>query len=573
MARPRTPAESPARTVVHELFGPATAGAYAAVVGGTAQTLAAHVAEVDRPFSGITPREALPVVDGVDLDAPLGDTRTAVEELRELYLRHAVWFHDPGYAAHLNCPVVLPALAAEVLVSAVNSSLDTWDQSATGTLIERRLIDWTADRIGFPTGGPTPGERPDGIFTSGGTASNLHALFLAREHADRRGSLPGGPPGGRPDAHAGGARRILATASSHFSVGKAATVLGLGPDAVLEVGADLAGRMDPVALDAALRGARSRGERPVAVVATAGTTDLGLIDPLDAIARVCRDHGVWLHVDAAYGCGLLVSRRHRHRLAGIERADSVTVDFHKSFFQPVSCSAVVVRRALTLQPGTVHADYLNPEGSGLPNQVDKSLQTTRRFDALKLWLTLRTLGADALGDAFDSLLELTAEVHAVITEAPDLEAATAPELSTVLFRFRPPGLDAAAAERLTPVLRRALLEDGAALVAETRHRGSAWLKLTLLNPAVTVADLARVLDAVRATGRRLLAEGVPGPGATSPDPDRADHDRPDPDRAVVLDLDAGLDEEFDDGLDEEFDDDLGDELRRDHRRDLEGVIA
>ena len=131
----------------------------------------------------------------------------------------------------------------------------------------------------------------------------------------------------------------------------------------------------------------------MAVVATAGTTDLGCVDPIAGIAEAAPGAGVWLHVDAAYGCGLLVSTRRRHLLDGIERADSVTVDFHKSFFQPISSSAIIVRHGPPCSWPT-HADYLNPRTATVPNQVDKSLQTTRRFDALKLWMTLRTVGAE-----------------------------------------------------------------------------------------------------------------------------------------------------------------------------------
>src|SRR5690606_15020480 len=163
---------------------------------------------------------------------------------------------------------------------------------------------------------------------------------------------------------------------------------------------------------------------PMAVVATAGTTDFGSIDPLSAIADACERRSVWLHVDAAYGCGLLVSRRRHGLLAGIGRADSVTVDYHKSFFQPVSSSAVLVRDASTLRHVTYYADYLNPARAaerGIPNQVDKSLQTTRRFDALKLWLTLRVLGADGLGELFDDVIDLATEVWRLLDRDPRFE--------------------------------------------------------------------------------------------------------------------------------------------------------
>ena len=194
-------------------------------------------------------------------------------------------------------------------------------------------------------------------------------------------------------------------------------------------------RMRPDALRAQLAACRAAGEVPMAVVATAGTTDFGSIDPLEPIADACAEAGVWLHVDAAYGGGLLVSRR-REALAGLERADSVTVDFHKAFFQPISSSAVVVRDGATLRHVTHHADYLNPERATVPNQVDKSLQTTRRFDALKLWLTLRILGAEAVGALFDGVIDLAASAYELLDADPRFEVVTRPELSTLVFRLR-----------------------------------------------------------------------------------------------------------------------------------------
>ncbi|RYJ00566.1 MAG: aspartate aminotransferase family protein, partial [Actinomycetales bacterium] len=376
--------------------------------------LARHLSGLERPFSGVTPTDSAAKVDPIDLDGPTLDLEGVLAELSEVYLDDAVWFHDPRYAAHLNCPVVVPALLAEVFVSAVNSSLDTWDQSAGGTLIERKLIDWTARRIGF-------GAESDGIFTSGGTQSNLQALLLARGQACLAENDPTAPL-----AATLARLRIFATAESHFSVQKAASVMGLGAEAVVLVPTDHLHRMDPFALADSLASAAAHDLLPMAVVATAGTTDLGAIDPVDRIADVCRAHDTWLHVDAAYGGGLLASTRRRHLLAGIERADSVTIDFHKTWFQPVSSSAVIVRDAETMRHVTWHADYLNPKAAQLPNQVDKSMQTTRRFDALKLWTTLRMTGADAIGDMFDTTIDLARELFWVLTDdewAADFEVA------------------------------------------------------------------------------------------------------------------------------------------------------
>ncbi len=479
----------------HHLFNARNLDRYRDDMARGLDALTGHVAAVRQPSSGAGVPGVTQRVAEVDLDAPLGDLDAVLDEMRTVYLDDAVWFHEPRYLAHLNCPVVIPALVAELFVSAVNSSLDTWDQSAGGTLVERRLVDWTAGRIGF-------GDEADGVFTSGGTQSNLQALLVARGQA----YLSGDADPAEPLAQTLTRFRIFASRDSHFSVQKSANVLGLGLDAVVTVPTDDRRRMDPWLLDAEITRARAAGLIPMAVVATAGTTDFGSIDPLDRVADVCADHGVWLHVDAAYGGGLLVSTRRRHLIDGIERADSVTIDFHKTFFQPVSSSAVIVRRGDDLRHVTYHADYLNPRSAALPNQVDKSLQTTRRFDALKLWLTLRTMGADAIGDYLDDVIDLAHIGYGLLRDDPDFEVVVAPALSTLVFRFRPADVPEGIADEVNPRIRRTIAGGGNAVIAGTVIDGRAWLKFTLLNPETTADDLRAVLDLIREIGRELLDE-------------------------------------------------------------------
>ncbi|MFJ8579987.1 pyridoxal phosphate-dependent decarboxylase family protein [Micromonospora sp. NPDC093277] len=487
-AVPRPTRGRPTAARAH-LFHPGTVDRYRQLLATTVDRVAHRVADVDRPFSGVTPARLAPEVDRVDLDRPLTDPAAALDELESVYLRDAVWFHHPRYLAHLNCPVVIPALLGEAVLSAVNSSLDTWDQSAGGTLIERRLIDWTADRIGL---GPTA----DGVFTSGGTQSNLQAMLLAREGAVTAMA--------RPREELLPRLRILTSVAGHFSVQKSAKLLGLARDAVVTVDTDPDRRIRTAALAHEIARCRQDGLIVMAVVATAGTTDFGTIDPLPAIADLCRAAGVWLHVDAAYGCGLLVSPTRRHLLAGIERADSVTVDYHKSFFQPVSSSALLVRDRAVLRHATYHADYLNPERTAerIPNQVDKSLQTTRRFDALKLWLTLRIMGPDAIGALFDEVLDLAADAWRLLTADPRFEVVTRSQLSTLVFRYLP--AEHHLADDANLYAREALAASGAALVAGTKVDGAHYLKFTLLNPETTVDDIVHVLDLVAAHASRYV---------------------------------------------------------------------
>ncbi|WP_433855705.1 pyridoxal phosphate-dependent decarboxylase family protein [Streptomyces kronopolitis] len=493
-------AEDPADGRTHLLHN-GTAHRYQRTVTEAVTRIGAKIAGTTRPFTGVTVDGLTPTVSGVDLDAPLHDAAAALDELEDVYLRDAVYFHHPRYLAHLNCPVVIPALVGEAVLAAVNSSLDTWDQSAGGTLIERRLIDWTAGRIGL-------GERADGIFTSGGSQSNLQAMLLARDEACRRALTGGELPD---DARASDVLprlRILTSACSHFSIHKAATLLGLGADAVIAVPCDEQKRMRTTDLAAELARCRREGLIPMAVVATAGTTDFGSIDPLPEIAGLCAGYGTWMHVDAAYGCGLLVSRR-RELLAGIEHADSVTVDYHKSFFQPVSSSAVLVRERDTLRHVTYHADYLNPRRmveQRIPNQVDKSLQTTRRFDALKLWLTLRIMGAPALGALFDEVIDRAADAWKLLADDPRFEVVVEPRLSTLVFRYVPStDQDPDLSDQVNLHARDALFASGDAIVAGTTVGGRHFLKFTLLNPETTLEDIATVLDLIAEHAGSYLA--------------------------------------------------------------------
>ncbi|WP_017572543.1 pyridoxal phosphate-dependent decarboxylase family protein [Nocardiopsis halotolerans] len=490
------------------LFDGGSTERYRDLTGDAVDRVARRIARVERPLTGATAEDLRPAIGKVDLDDPLRDPAAALDELEHLYLDDAVYFHHPRYMGHLNCPVVLPALLGETVLSAVNSSLDTWDQSVGGTLIEQRLIDWTRERIGF-------GDTSDGVFTSGGSQSNLQALLMARDEAcQRAGTGSGNGSGSARMADLLPRMRVLTSEAGHFSVAKSAALLGLGYDSVITVACDDRRRMRPDALAAELRGCRAEGLVPIAVVATAGTTDFGSLDPLPQIADLCEQRGVWMHVDAAYGCGLLVSR-HRHLLNGIERADSVTVDFHKSFFQPVSSSAIVVRDRAVLRHVTYHADYLNSRSDGStpllsPNQVDKSLQTTRRFDALKLWLTLRVMGADGVGALFDSVLDLAASAWSLLDEDPRFTVVTRPTLSTLVFRCVPPGAGPELTDAANRYAREALMASGRAFVARTTVDGRPHLKLTLLNPRTTLEDVAEVLDLLADHADRFVSAPTPG---------------------------------------------------------------
>ncbi|MCX4551725.1 pyridoxal-dependent decarboxylase [Streptomyces sp. NBC_01500] len=378
---------------------------------------------------------------------------------------------DPHCAAHLHCPPLALAAAADLAASALNPSMDSWDQAPAASELEALVTRTIAAEI-YPTG--------DALITTGGTESNQLALLLARE---RHGAL-----------------RIICGANAHHSLPRAAWLLGLPPPLTIPAPA---GTIDLAALDEALTvgntpGLRPRGG-PVLVTATAGTTDAGLIDPLPEIADLCDRHGAELHIDAAYGGPLLFSETHRHQLNGIERADSVTLDLHKLGWQPVAAGLLAVPRPATLDALNHQADYLNADDdteAGHPDLLGRSLRTSRRPDVLKMAVTLRALGRTGLAALIDYTCALAQELADLIETHPHLELYDRPTISTVLFR--PTGAD----DETIATIRRTLIDEGRAVLGRARADNRLWLKVTLLNPHTTTGDLKALLALLEGTAPR-----------------------------------------------------------------------
>ena len=414
-------------------------------------------------------------------------------------VRHSIALWHPRTAAHLHCPVLIPALAAEVVIAALNQSMDSFDQAPAATVIEQQMLGWLTALAGLPAGAA-------GTFTAGGTQSNYMGMLLARDHyAERRWQWNVHHDGLPPCASR---MRIFCSEASHFSVEKSAIQLGLGTQAVVKVAVDAERRMRPDALAVAVTGARAAGLEPVAIVATAGTTDFGSFDPLRPIAAIARQHEAWLHVDAAYGGALLMTDRHRHRLDGLGAADSVTLDFHKAFFQPISCGAFLLADADRFRFIRVMADYLNPEThehADIPDLVTRSVLTTRRFDALKLWWSLRVLGREGFAEMIDRLVELGAYAASRIRSNPRLALLHEPSFGCVVFRYRPveSSRDTHAVNAALP---REYFQRGMGVLGHTVVDRTPALKLTFLNPCTTAEDVDGALDALVALGNELGAQ-------------------------------------------------------------------
>ncbi|MFJ3727361.1 pyridoxal phosphate-dependent decarboxylase family protein [Streptomyces sp. NPDC090045] len=373
---------------------------------------------------------------------------------------------DPLCAAHLHCPPLAVAAAADLAASALNPSLDSWDQAPAASAVEALLTRALAAEFY-----DTP--HADALVTTGGTEANQLALLLARERH-------------------GPALTVLHGANAHHSVPRAAWLLGLPPATELPTPA---GVLDPARLAEAL--AATPG--PTLVTATAGTTDAGLVDPLHRIADLCDRYGADLHIDAAYGGLLALSPRHRDKVAGLGRAHSLTIDLHKLGWQPVAAGLLAVPDSALLAPLAHQADYLNATDdteAGLPDLLGRSLRTTRRPDALKIATTLRSLGRDGLVRLIDHTCALAQHLAALLDAHPGFELHAAPTISTVLFR--PTHAD----DDQLATLRRTLLHEGRAVLGRTHADGRLWLKATLLNPHTTAGDLDTLIALLEGSTHR-----------------------------------------------------------------------
>jgi L-2,4-diaminobutyrate decarboxylase len=485
------PATGESRSVADQLFagGPQSAGRLVQAVGAFVTTLG-EATGGHQPWSGIDPAELSRLVAAIDIcpDDGLG-LQGALDGIGAEVVAHGVQPWHPRTVAHLHAPTLLAAAAAEVAIGATNQSLDSFDQAPAATLLEDHLVRWLGAQIGLPA-------SSSGVLTAGGTASNTLGLFLARRRAARRAGIDVDRHG---IAAAGGRWRIVTSAACHVSVAQAAVLLGLGSGQVIAVDTDTVGRLDLADLDRRLAAVEAEGAQVMALVATAGTTDAGAVDPLGPLARRAADCGAWLHVDAAMGCALILSDRLRGRLAGIEHADSVTADLHKLWWQPIGAGALLVAEATEFDGMRLRDAYLNraADGDEHLNLVTRSLDTSRRFDALKIVVGLRSVGRRQLAGAVEHLVALAEHAAAEVGRRPRLELVAEPSTVTTLFRWIGP-FDEATLDRINTEIQRRLFATGRAILGRTHIGPRVTLKFTFVNPLATPEDVDALLDLVEA---------------------------------------------------------------------------
>jgi glutamate/tyrosine decarboxylase-like PLP-dependent enzyme len=381
----------------------------------------------------------------------------------------------PRYLAYVPGEGTWPGALGDLIASTYNIDVGNWIESAGPSHLELIVLRWFADWIGYPP-------QAAGVLVSGGSAANLTALACARESM----------AGAMSDDLV-----VYVSDQGHSSLARAARLLGFGPRQVRVMPVDDRFRMRVDSLDAAIAADRAAGRRPLTVLAVAGTTNTGAVDDLPEIAAVCRRHGVWLHVDGAYGGFAALARRGRACLTGLELADSVTLDPHKWLYQPFEVGALLVREGRQLRKAfEIHPDYLQDSVvvDREVNFADRGLQLTRMSRALKVWLSLRYFGVDAFRAAIDSAMDLAEHAQRYIESSQELELMSPAALGIVCFRRRPEHeSDEGRLEELNTALVRSLAASGLGLVSSTRLSGRYALRACVLNHSTTAADVERVL--------------------------------------------------------------------------------
>jgi L-2,4-diaminobutyrate decarboxylase len=412
----------------------------------------------------------------------------------------AIHLAHPMYMGHQVAPPLPHAVLADTLTSLLNNSVAVWEMSPTGTPVEAQVVKWMLELLGFPAAG-------DGTLVSGGSAANLTGLLAARE-----ATFPGAWAGG--GAGAEGVRPVvLVSPHAHYSIERALGVMGL-PSSAAIAAPGASGRLDPAGLARSLAAVREQGRHPFAIVATAGSTATGQFDDLRAIADVAEREGVWLHVDGAHGASLLASQRLRSRLAGIDRADSVAWDPHKMMFMPISAGAILFRDHRHLdsafQQSAPYLFHLRPDETRSPDIGRRTLQCSKRFDALKIWVCLQHLGIEHFAAMQERTVANALLLHRLLERAADFEPLHEPECNILCFRHLPAWLKAAEVGALDDHqdrLRSRYNASGRGWITATTLEGRRALRVTMMNPHTGPTHVEELLTGLREEAEALRQSG------------------------------------------------------------------
>jgi aromatic-L-amino-acid/L-tryptophan decarboxylase len=418
-----------------------------------------------------------------------------LSDFREQVVPAVTHWNHPAFFAYFAVTGSGPGILGEMLSAALNVNAMMWKSSPAGTELETLAVDWVRQLVGLP-------ESFEGVINDTASSSTLYALAAAREAAlpeAREVGLAGAPAG-----------RVYASDQAHSSVDKAVQTLGFGRAGIRRVASDARFRMDVGALGRAIEEDVRAGVRPVAVVATLGTTSSASVDPARRIADVAEAHGLWLHVDAAYAGPAAALPELRPLFEGWERADSIVLNPHKWMFTPVDCSLLLCRRPEMLRAAfSLTPEYLRTSGGDAErNLMDYGVSLGRRFRSLKLWFVLRYFGAEGIRSRLRAHIRLAEALAARVEESDGWELAAPASFSTLVLRSAPPALDPEAQDRLNHRILERVNATGVAFLSHTVLAGRVWIRFTVGNLRTTSEVVDRAWALLRTAAGEEAAEAA-----------------------------------------------------------------
>jgi aromatic-L-amino-acid/L-tryptophan decarboxylase len=427
---------------------------------------------------------AVPPRDAEPLDLVLDDYKRLIEP-------NVTHWNHPGFMAYFGITGSGPGILGEALAAGLNVNAMLWRTSPAATELEEVVTDWLRQMLALPAG-------YRGHINDTASVSTFLALACARDRAPGLEIREKGLAG-RADVPP---LLLYASEQAHVSVDKAVIALGLGLANLRKVPVDGEFRMNPVALEAMMAEDRIHGRLPIAVVATAGTTSTTSVDPLAAVAEICRREAVWMHVDAAYGGGAAICPELRPLFDGIERADSIVVNPHKWLFTPVDCSVMLVRDPAALRAAfSLVPDYLRTDEEGVTNLMDYGIQLGRRFRALKLWMVIRAFGVNGLRDRIRRHCALAQELAGWVRAEPGFELSAPVPFSVVCFRTTR-GASGEEQDRINERVINDVNAAGPVFLAPTRLRGRLVVRVAIGNLRTTRKDVETAWGLIRAAAAR-----------------------------------------------------------------------
>src|SRR5215216_8054302 len=421
--------------------------------------------------------------EGLPLEQLLAECRTIMDLSR--HNGHPRFF---GYVASPSTPV---GAYADLIASTLNANITCWRSGPAGTEVERMVVRWLGSLIGYD-------KDAKGLLTSGGSMANMIALLIANRRksgadVSRRGLWNSGPP-----------MTVYASEEVHMSIPKAADILGFGRDQVRTIACDERQRMRVDLLRQRIEADLREGLRPFCVVGSAGTVNTGVVDPLNEIAQIAAEFGLWFHVDGAYGAPGVLDQRKKDLFAGLERADSVSLDPHKWLYVPVDAGCLLFRDSATAAAAftTEDADYIKLHGhtdDAAFAYWDFGVELSRRFRALKEWLTLRYYGVRRIAAAISDDIALARYLGELVSNADDFELLAPVELSICCFRYVPPNQksDGEKLDRLNEQIMSVVQKSGRAYLSNATVNGKFALRACITNFRTTKTDIEETVAAVR----------------------------------------------------------------------------